>query len=75
MAITRSAVGSQSSSDSFSFTDNRQFNPKLSNAINLNALEQLRPSFGGVASTNSTATFNDLLHYVTPGDRLSAHLQ
>jgi hypothetical protein len=66
-AFSRSAVGSQSSSDSITFTDNDQFNPKLSNAFNF-SLSSSSSSFGGVASTNSTATLNDLLHYVTPGE-------
>jgi hypothetical protein len=63
---TRSSTGSQSSSDSFSFTDNDQFNQKLSNAINLN-ISDSSSSFGGVSSTNATTTFNDLLHWTTPG--------
>ena len=63
---TRSSTGSQSSSDSFSFTDNDQFNPKLSNAINVN-VSSSTASFASQISTNSTTTFNDLLHWVTPG--------
>jgi len=65
--FTRSATGSQSASDSYSFTDNDQFNAKLSNAFNLN-ISQSSSSFGGFASSNSTATIDDLLHYTTPGE-------
>ncbi|MGA7570138.1 MAG: hypothetical protein WCA80_04945 [Candidatus Aquilonibacter sp.] len=65
--FSRSAVGSQSSSNSITFTDNDQFNSKLSNAFNF-SLSSSSSNFGGVASTNSTATVNDLLHWVTPGE-------
>ncbi|HTC29723.1 MAG TPA: hypothetical protein VK702_03290 [Candidatus Acidoferrum sp.] len=64
-SYTRSTTGSQSSSNSFSFTDNDQFNSHLSNAFNLN-VSSSSTNYGGNASTNSTATVNDLLHYVTP---------
>ncbi len=64
--FSRSAVGSQSSSDSFTFTDNNQFNQQLSNAFNF-SLSSSNSDFGGISSTNSTATFDDLLHYTTPG--------
>jgi len=64
--FSRSATGSQSSSNSFSFTDQDQFNQKLSNAFNF-TLSSSSSSFGGVGSTNSTATVNDLLHLTTPG--------
>jgi hypothetical protein len=62
--FSRSAVGAQSSSDSFSFTDNNQFNQALSNSLNF-TLSSSQSSFGGVGSENSTATFNDLLHLTT----------
>lgn len=65
-SFTRSAVGSQSSSDSFAFTDNDQFNQNLSNAFNF-TLSSSSSNFGGVGSTNSTATLDDLLHYTTSG--------
>ncbi len=64
--FTRSAVGSQSSSNSLSFTDNRQFTQQLSNGINFN-LASSQSDFAGVGSSNSTAHFQDLVHYTTPG--------
>jgi hypothetical protein len=64
--FSRSAVGSQSSNDSFSFTDNRQFNQSLSNALNF-TLSSSSSTFGGVGSSNSTATFDNLTHLTTAG--------
>jgi hypothetical protein len=65
-SFSRSAVGSQSSSNSLSFTDNDQFNQQLSNALNF-TLSTSQSNFGGIGSSNSTATFDDLLHYTTSG--------
>jgi hypothetical protein len=62
----RSSVGSQSSSDSFGFTDNRQFNQELSNALNF-TLSTSQSNYAGFASTNSSATFDNLTHYTTKG--------
>lgn len=65
-SFTRSSVGSQSSSNSLTFTDNIQFNQHLSNAFNF-SLSSSSSNYGGFGSSNSTATINDLLHYTTPG--------
>ncbi len=65
-SFSRSAVGSQSSSDSFSFTDNQQFNQSLSNALNF-TLRRSSSNFGGIGSSNSTATFDNLTHLTTAG--------
>jgi len=64
--FSRNAVGSQSSSNSFTFTDNNQFTQTLSNAFNF-SISSSSSDFGGFSSTNSTATYNDLLHLTTPG--------
>jgi hypothetical protein len=64
--FTRSSVGSQSNSNSFTFTDNQQFNQNLSNAFNF-SLSSSSSNFGDAASTNSTATFDNLTHYTTAG--------
>ncbi|HTX55981.1 MAG TPA: hypothetical protein VMD47_02665 [Candidatus Acidoferrales bacterium] len=65
-SYTRSTTGSQASSNSFAFTDNDQFNSKLSNAFNF-ALSSSYSNYGGATSSNSQATVNDLLHLTTPG--------
>jgi hypothetical protein len=65
-SFTRSAVGSQSNSDSFAFTDNNQFNQDLSNAFNFTQSSS-SSTFGGVGSSNASATVDDLLHYTTAG--------
>lgn len=64
--FNRSAVGTQSSSDTVSFTDTRQFNEALSQQVNFN-LSSSQSNYGGFASANSTATFNALTHYTTKG--------
>ncbi|MDE2482559.1 MAG: hypothetical protein KGN02_10255 [bacterium] len=64
--FSRSSVGSQSSNDTISFTDNRQFSSTLSNAVQFN-LATSQSTFAGIGSSNSTAHFNDLFHYTTGG--------
>lgn len=64
--FARSSVGSQSSSNSINFTDNRQFNRALSQAVSF-SLSNSQASYGGVSSENSTAHFNSLTHYSTTG--------
>jgi hypothetical protein len=59
------SVGSQSSSDSFSFTDTRQFNQALNQAVSLSLSDS--SSNYGVSSTNHTAEFDYLMHYTTAG--------
>ncbi|MDP9025334.1 MAG: hypothetical protein M3N13_08175, partial [Candidatus Eremiobacteraeota bacterium] len=62
--FNRSAVGTQSSSDTISFSDTRQFNQALSNSVNFN-LSSSQSNYGGTASANSTATLNTLTHLTT----------
>ncbi|MHB8146681.1 MAG: LPS-assembly protein LptD [Vulcanimicrobiaceae bacterium] len=65
--FSRSQVGTQSSSNSLAFTDNRQINQKLSQAVSFN-LSNSQSSFNGFSSSNSTAHFNSLTHYSTSSD-------
>ncbi|HVA28328.1 MAG TPA: hypothetical protein VNF68_09115 [Candidatus Baltobacteraceae bacterium] len=65
-SLNRSTVGSQSSSDSVSFTDNRQFNQALSNALSFN-LSSSQSTIGASSSSNSSSHFTDLYHYTTSG--------
>jgi hypothetical protein len=65
-SFSRSTVGSQSSSDTWSFTDNRQFNQWLSNALSFN-LSSSQSTIGTTESSNTTSHFTDLIHYTTAG--------
>jgi len=65
--FSRSQVGTQSSSNSLAFTDNRQLNQRLSQAVSFN-LSSSQSSFNGFSSSNSTAHFNALTHYSTSAD-------
>ena len=59
-----STVGSQSSSEAFSFADNRQFNSALSNALSFN-LTSAQSTISGDSTSNTSSHFTDLLHYTT----------
>jgi hypothetical protein len=62
--FSRSAVGSQSSSNSFSFTDTRQITVKLTQAETFQLLRS-STNYGGSASSNASAHFNSLTHLTT----------
>lgn len=64
--FSRNAVGSQSSTNNVGFSDTRQFRSNLSNALNF-TLNSSQTSYGGFFSSNSSAIFNDLLHWSTRG--------
>ncbi len=64
--FSRSEVGSQASSDTFSFSDTRQFNQAFSNALTFN-LSSSQSNYGSVSSSESTGHFNDQLHFTTTG--------
>jgi hypothetical protein len=64
-SYNHSSVGTQSNSNSFSFTDTRQFNSLLNQTVSLN-LSNSSSNFGE-SSFNSTAEFDYLLHYTTAG--------
>lgn len=63
---SRSAVGSQSSTNSISFTDQRQLSTALSQGVNF-SLTSSQSNFAGITSSNSTAHFNSLTHLNTTG--------
>ncbi len=64
--FTHSGVGGQSSSDSFTFTDTRQFNTFLSQTTSYN-ISDSSASFGGLTDFSNQSEFDWLLHYTTTG--------
>lgn len=64
-SFSHTSVGTQSSSDSFSFTDTRQFNQFLNQAVSLN-ISDSATNFIESSFTHSTE-FDYLLHYTTTG--------
>ncbi len=64
--FTYSAVGTQSNSTSYSFTDSRQFTQSLRNSLNFN-LAASSSNYAGFSSANSTAHFNNLTDFTTAG--------
>jgi hypothetical protein len=65
-SFNHSGVGSQSSSDSYAFTDTRQFNSFLNQAVSFNESAS-SSTFGDTSSVEHQATFDYLLHYTTTG--------
>ncbi len=63
--FARSAVGSQSNTESFSFTDARQITTALSNSVNLN-FNTSSTNYGGFASSNTTANVTTQTSLTTP---------
>lgn len=64
-SYSHSSVGTQSSSNSLSFTDTRQFNQQLNQTVSYNM--STSSSNFGESSYNATAEFDYLLHYTTAG--------
>ena len=64
-SFNHSGIGGQSSSDTFTFTDTRQFNQFLNQAVSLN-ISQASTNFGESSSTHTTE-FDYLTHYTTAG--------
>jgi hypothetical protein len=64
-SYNHTSVGTQSSSGSLSFTDTRQFNQALNQAITFNVSNSA--SNFGESSFNHTSEFDYLLHYTTTG--------
>jgi hypothetical protein len=64
-SYNHNSVGTQSSSSSLSFTDTRQFNQLLNQAITFNVSNSA--SNFGESSFNHTSEFDYLLHYTTAG--------
>ncbi|MBV9332917.1 MAG: hypothetical protein JO146_02835 [Candidatus Eremiobacteraeota bacterium] len=65
-SFSHSSVGGQSSSDSFTFTDTRQFNENLNQTVTYN-LSDSNASFGGFTSFSNQSEFDYLLQYTTSG--------
>lgn len=65
-SFSHTAVGSQSSSNSFAFTDVRQITSTLTQSENF-SLSQSQSNYGGFFSENSSAHFTSLTHLVTHG--------
>ncbi len=65
-SFNHSGVGGQSSSNTFTFTDTRQFNQFLNQATSLNISES-SSNFGDSSSFSHTTEFDYLLHYTTTG--------
>jgi hypothetical protein len=65
-SFTHSSVSGQSSSDSFTFTDTRQFNQELEQTTTFN-ISDSSASFGGVNNFSNESEFDYLLHYTTSG--------
>jgi hypothetical protein len=64
-SYNHSGVGTESSSNSFSFTDTRQFNQFLNQATSLNVSEA--STNYGTSSYSHTTEFDYLMHYTTTG--------
>jgi hypothetical protein len=65
-SYTHSSVGGQSSSDSFTFTDTRQFNQNLNQTVTYD-ISDSSASFGGVTQFSNQSEFDYLLQYTTSG--------
>jgi hypothetical protein len=65
-SFTHSSVGGQSSSDSFTFTDTRQFNQNLDQTVTYD-ISDSSASFDGVSSFSNQSEFDYLLQYTTSG--------
>jgi hypothetical protein len=65
-SISHSSVGGQSSSDSFTFTDTRQFNEHLNQTVTFNESDS-NASFSGLSSFSNQAEFDYLMQYTTTG--------
>jgi len=65
-SVSHSSVGGQGSSNSFTFTDTRQFNQNLNQTTTYN-LSDSSASFGGFTSFSNQSEFDYLLQYTTSG--------
>jgi hypothetical protein len=65
-SFTHTSVGGQSSSDSFTFTDTRQFNQFLSQTVTYD-ISNSSASFSGINSFSNQSEFDYLLQYTTEG--------
>ncbi|MGB8910280.1 MAG: hypothetical protein WCC84_16155, partial [Candidatus Cybelea sp.] len=65
-SYTHTSVGGQSSSDSFTFTDTRQFNENLQQTTTYD-ISDSSASFPGITSFSNQSEFDYLLQYTTSG--------
>lgn len=65
-SVSHTSVGGQSSSNSFTFTDTRQFNQSLNQTVTYDISES-NASFGGVSDFSNESEFDYLLQYTTAG--------
>jgi hypothetical protein len=65
-SFSHSSVGGQSSSDSFTVTDTRQFNENLNQTTTFDESDS-NASFGGTTSFSNQSEFDYLLQYTTTG--------
>lgn len=65
-SFSHSSVGGQSSSDSFTVTDTRQFNENLNQTTTFDDSDS-NASFGGLTSFSNQSEFDYLLQYTTAG--------
>jgi hypothetical protein len=65
-SFTHTSVGGQSSSDSFTFTDTRQFNENLNQTVTYD-ISTSSANFAGVSSFSNQSELDYLLQYTTSG--------
>jgi hypothetical protein len=65
-SFSHSSVGGQGSSETFTFTDTRQFNQNLNQTTTYN-FSDTSASFGGISSFSNQSEFDYLLQYTTSG--------
>ncbi len=65
-SISHTSVGGQSSANSFTFTDTRQFNQNLNQTVTYDISES-NASFGGITNFSNESEFDYLMQYTTAG--------
>jgi len=65
-SFSHSGTGGQGSSNSFTFSDTRQFNQNLNQTTTYN-ISDSSASFGGITSFNNQSEFDYLMQYTTAG--------
>ncbi len=65
-SLSHTSVGGQSSSNSFTFTDTRQFNQNWNQTVTYDISES-NASFGGVSNFSNQSEFDYLMQYTTAG--------